>query len=48
MRGLIYYRFDRPVQTMYLLLSEQKYYDNFENVFLNYLSGVKFYPERFK
>lgn len=47
MKGLVYYRFDQPLQTMYLLLADSKVYDGFETVFLNYLSKLEFRPEGF-
>ena|GEM_PF-2801066 len=47
MKGLVYYRFDQPLQTMYILLANSKVYDGFETVFLNYLSKAEFRPEGF-
>lgn len=45
--GLIYYRFDQPFQTMYILLCDTKLYDSYEMVFLNYLSQAEFRPQGF-
>jgi len=47
MRGLVYYRFDQPYQTMFILLADDRIYDSYETVFFNYLSEVSFNPERF-
>lgn len=44
LQGLIYYRFDQPFQTMYLLICDAAIYDNFETVFLNYLTTAEFRP----
>mgnify|MGYP005831378485 CR=1 FL=1 len=42
LQGLLYYRFDQPFQTMYLLICDAIIYDNFETVFLNYLANAEF------
>lgn len=47
LQGLIYYRFDQPFQTMYLLICDTTIYDNFETVFLNYLTTAEFRPMGF-
>lgn len=47
LQGLIYYRFDQPFQTMYLLICDATIYDNFETVFLNYLTTAEFRPMGF-
>jgi len=46
MPGLLYYRFDPPVQTMYMLLAGEEFFNTYESVFADYVSATKLNLDR--
>ncbi len=45
MKGLLYSRYDAPIQTLYLLIAPSEVFDTYEGVFLDYIGSAKFNPE---
>ena len=45
MTGLMYYRYDPPIQTMYMLMAAERTFPAYEDVFSDYVAGSSFGPE---
>lgn len=46
MAGLMYYRYDPPIQTIYMIMAAEETFPAYEKVFFDYVAEARFNPER--
>ncbi len=46
MAGLMYYRYDPPIQTIYMIMAAEETFPAYEKVFFDYVAEARFDPEQ--